>query len=338
MATMTTVARYRANEYKADEYVDGLLSALPYMPFESGKGSIGKDIGAGLGKTALSFVPHYAKPGAEAYLNYKVYPELLPIVPPHLIESADPRHQYSEYNSEVAKIVGNYMNWSPAKIDHWVKGYFGEGGRTVMNIFNYGRYVKRKNFLWQGLHSNVTRGRKWNQFYDAWGHTRRANFAISKGLATDEKNLTNIYLRSKLQSKLHDTLTAIKDEFRDGEDGKFPEGVSVEMFKLMEESADADYYSMPYGIAVFDVYVKMIRMQSLLLKSGVIQGKVVFDDEFMDAAKQFKTKPQDSGNILSKNFKAHALSEWMELNDWDYQKAEREFERLEALFPTLVPH
>ena len=335
MATMTTVARYRANEYKADEYVDGLLSALPYMPFESGKGSFPEDIGAGLGRTVLSFIPQFAKPGLEAYLNYKVYPELLPIVPQHLIDSADPRYQYSEYNSDVAKFVGNYLNWSPAKIDHFVKGYLGEVGRTVMNIPNYGKYVKRKNLLWQGLHSNVTRGRKWNQFYDAWKHTRRANFAISKGLATDEQNVTNVYLRSKLQSKLHESLTAIRDKFKDDE--KFPEGVSVEMFKLMQESSDADYYDMPYGIAVFDVYTKMLRMQALLSKSGVIKGEVVFDDEFMDAAKQFKTKPQDSGNILRKNFKAHALSEWMELNGWDYQKAEREFERFEALFPTLVP-
>ena len=337
MGYMTIVARYRANEYKADEYVDALLSALPYMPFESGKGSIGKNIAAGLEKTALSFFPQYGKPLLEVTINRKVYPEVLPIVPQHLIDDADPEYQYSEYSSDVAKFLGNYLNYSASKLDHLVKGYTGEVGRSLFNLPNYGKYIKRKNVLWQGMHSNVTRGRKWNQFYESWEHTRKANFAISKGLTTDEKNVTNVYLRSKLQSKLHDALTAITDNYRDDKAGKFPEGVSVEMFKLLQESSDADYYDMPYGIAVFDVYTKMLRMEILLDKAGVIKGKVVFDDEFMDAAKQFKTKPQDSGNILRKNFKAHVLSEWMEMNGWGYQKAEREFERFEALFPNLVP-
>ena len=80
-------------------------------------------------------VPTIARPLAENYTNFDLFSGL-PVVSRGQ-EMKDPAYQYTDKTSEIAKVIGEAINYSPIKIDHIIKGYGGYMGSTVAQMTNY---------------------------------------------------------------------------------------------------------------------------------------------------------------------------------------------------------
>ena len=80
-------------------------------------------------------VPTIARPLAENYTNFDIFSGL-PIVSRGQ-EMKEPAYQYTDRTSEVAKVIGQAINYSPIKIDHIIKGYLGYMGSTLTQMTNY---------------------------------------------------------------------------------------------------------------------------------------------------------------------------------------------------------
>ena len=80
-------------------------------------------------------VPTIARPLVENYTNFDIFSGL-PVVSRGQ-EMKDPAFQYTDRTSEVAKVIGQAINYSPIKIDHIIKGYLGYMGSTLTQMTNY---------------------------------------------------------------------------------------------------------------------------------------------------------------------------------------------------------
>jgi hypothetical protein len=80
-------------------------------------------------------MPTIARPIAENYANFDIYSGL-PVVGAGQ-QRKEPAYQYTENTSEVAKVIGSQLNYSPIKIDHLLKGYGGYMGSTLAQMTNY---------------------------------------------------------------------------------------------------------------------------------------------------------------------------------------------------------
>ena len=79
------------------------------------------------GKPEGNLLPTFGKPIIENWGNENFFLER-PIVPEGKKDLKAP-YQYSRYTSESAKYLGQWMNWSPAKIENLIRGYSGGTGR-----------------------------------------------------------------------------------------------------------------------------------------------------------------------------------------------------------------
>ncbi len=83
----------------------------------------------------LDFIPQAIKPMVETTMNYdnfrqrQVEPEYMKRTEPGLRSDAD--------TSELAKALGKYLDWSPMKIDHWIKGYTGTIGMYTNSLISH---------------------------------------------------------------------------------------------------------------------------------------------------------------------------------------------------------
>ncbi|HWP40865.1 MAG TPA: LPD38 domain-containing protein, partial [Tepidisphaeraceae bacterium] len=75
-------------------------------------------------------------PLLEVAMNYDYF-RGRPIVP-QAIKELEPQLQYTRWTSETSKLVGHYLNLSPAMLDHLIYGYFGTAGRTVVGFIDDG--------------------------------------------------------------------------------------------------------------------------------------------------------------------------------------------------------
>jgi hypothetical protein len=80
-------------------------------------------------------VPSIVRPLAENYSNFDIFSGL-PVVSAGQ-QRKEPYLQYTEKTSELAKVVGAQLNYSPIKIDKLLKGYFGYLGQTLGQVTNY---------------------------------------------------------------------------------------------------------------------------------------------------------------------------------------------------------
>lgn len=80
-------------------------------------------------------VPTIARPLAENYTNFNIFSGL-PIVSRGQ-EMKEPAYQYTDRTSEIAKVIGQSINYSPIKIDNIIKGYGGYMGSTLAQMTNY---------------------------------------------------------------------------------------------------------------------------------------------------------------------------------------------------------
>ena len=81
-----------------------------------------------------SVVPTYILPWLEVIANFDFFRKYG--VVPKSEERLEPRHQYGEYTSEFAKVVGDKLNLSPRKIDHIITGYTGGLGKTILEFLD----------------------------------------------------------------------------------------------------------------------------------------------------------------------------------------------------------
>jgi hypothetical protein len=80
-------------------------------------------------------VPTIARPLVENYTNFDIFSGL-PVVSRGQ-EMREPAFQYTDRTSEIAKVIGQSINYSPIKIDHIIKGYLGYMGSTLTQMTNY---------------------------------------------------------------------------------------------------------------------------------------------------------------------------------------------------------
>lgn len=109
-------------------------------------------------------IPQYGRAAVEVLMNKRTYPRTYDLVS-KVMQKEEPRFQYTEYTSELAKSLGNKLNLSPIKIDHLIQGYLGRGisqftgkpfsnpitrqyyfqsGRTIMNYYNNREIINQK--------------------------------------------------------------------------------------------------------------------------------------------------------------------------------------------------
>jgi hypothetical protein len=81
-----------------------------------------------------NMTPQFIKPTLEVMVNYSFFTQS-PIVGRGL-EKLEPAQQYTDSTSELAKMLGGLMNYSPAKLDYMMRGYTGIAGGTVLDITN----------------------------------------------------------------------------------------------------------------------------------------------------------------------------------------------------------
>lgn len=84
--------------------------------------------------TGPNLTPQIVKPSLEVMTNYSFFRDA-PIVGIGIARQ-EPRMQYTDATSEVAKFLGNLVNMSPMKIDHVLRGYTGIAGGTVLDLSN----------------------------------------------------------------------------------------------------------------------------------------------------------------------------------------------------------
>ena len=79
-------------------------------------------------------VPTAVRPLLENMTNFDIY-SARPVVGISQ-QSKAPMYQYTDTTSELAKTVGEALNYSPIKIDHILRGYFGYMGQTIAQFLN----------------------------------------------------------------------------------------------------------------------------------------------------------------------------------------------------------
>jgi len=93
-------------------------------------------------------MPTFATPILENITNFDLFTSR-PLVSPSLARR-EPRYQFNDNTSEIAKVIGNYLNVSPIKVDNLLRGYLGYLGATLGEFTNYmasDRPDKRPNDL-----------------------------------------------------------------------------------------------------------------------------------------------------------------------------------------------
>jgi hypothetical protein len=138
---------YGGNEATFDDYLKVAESTLPEQVQVWNPG-----------KALFSWVPQAFKPGIQTAFNFKVFPEIGPIVPFYM-QNRKPSEQYNAYTSRVAKAIGQWMNISPSKTEFLVRNQLGAiGGLTMGKVPGNPLYIQEKEF--------VMTGRSYNKFYD----------------------------------------------------------------------------------------------------------------------------------------------------------------------------
>lgn len=84
--------------------------------------------------TGPNLTPQAVKPALEVLVNYSFFRDA-PIVGMGM-KNMEPRLQYTDATSEIAKMLGDAVNMSPIKIDHILRGYTGIAGGTVLDLSN----------------------------------------------------------------------------------------------------------------------------------------------------------------------------------------------------------
>ena len=154
-----------------------------------------------------SAIPTAAQPVIENLTNYSFFKQQ-PIVN-QTLEGRSPRYQYDQNTSEVAKTVGNLVNYSPKKIDNLISGLSGNLGKDVTNLMGVpisllkgdglsskeGNATLRDIPVLKGFIANDTYDKETDNFYNELEQLRTKKSDVKAGVAmskTDENRLAEL--------------------------------------------------------------------------------------------------------------------------------------------------
>jgi hypothetical protein len=167
-------------------------------------------------------IPSAVRPLAENYTNFDIFSGL-PVVSAGQ-QRKEPYLQYTEKTSEIAKLVGAQLNYSPIKIDKLLKGYFGYLGQTLGQVSNYlagDRPAPTANdiiFVGSMLENQRATGNR-GDFYDLYDKVvtakTSANALLQEGRVEEyreylDKNKGYIAIEKTINN-LHNQLTKLRD-------------------------------------------------------------------------------------------------------------------------------
>jgi hypothetical protein len=167
-------------------------------------------------------IPSAVRPLAENYTNFDIFSGL-PVVSAGQ-QRKEPYLQYTEKTSEIAKVVGAQLNYSPIKIDKLLKGYFGYLGQTLGQVSNYfagDRPAPTANdiiFVGSMLENQRATGNR-GDFYDLYDKVvtakTSANALLQEGRVEEyrdyiDKNKGYIAIEKTINN-LHNQLTKLRD-------------------------------------------------------------------------------------------------------------------------------
>jgi hypothetical protein len=167
-------------------------------------------------------IPSAVRPLAENYTNFDIFSGL-PVVSAGQ-QRKEPYLQYTEKTSEIAKLVGAQLNYSPIKIDKLLKGYFGYLGQTLGQVSNYfagDRPAPTANdiiFVGSMLENQRATGNR-GDFYDLYDKVvtakTSANALLQEGKVDEyrdyiDKNKGYIAIEKTINN-LHNQLTKLRD-------------------------------------------------------------------------------------------------------------------------------
>ena len=167
-------------------------------------------------------IPSAVRPLAENYTNFDIFSGL-PVVSAGQ-QRKEPYLQYTEKTSEIAKVVGAQLNYSPIKIDKLLKGYFGYLGQTLGQVSNYlagDRPAPTANdiiFVGSMLENQRATGNR-GDFYDLYDKVvtakASANALLQEGRVDEyreylDKNKGYIAIEKPINN-LHNQLTKLRD-------------------------------------------------------------------------------------------------------------------------------
>ena len=167
-------------------------------------------------------IPTALKPAIEAKTNYSFFSNL-PIVGAGQ-QRKEPYLQYTDTTSELAKMVGAQLNYSPIKVDYLLKGYFGYLGSTLGQMSNYlsgdKPSPKASDIIFVGsfLENPNASGNK-SDFYDLYDKVvtakASANVLLQEGKVDEyrdymQKNKGYIAVESVVNN-LHNQITKLRE-------------------------------------------------------------------------------------------------------------------------------
>jgi hypothetical protein len=167
-------------------------------------------------------IPSAVRPLAENYTNFDIFSGL-PVVSAGQ-QRKEPYLQYTEKTSEIAKLVGAQLNYSPIKIDKLLKGYFGYLGQTLGQVSNYfagDRPAPTANdiiFVGSMLENQRATGNR-GDFYDLYDKVvtakTSANALLQEGKVDEYRDYMNknkgYVAIEKTINNLHNQLTKIRE-------------------------------------------------------------------------------------------------------------------------------
>ena len=207
-------------EYKADD-PDGDLGEF----FREEGGSIAADFGSSMGpidfsdpnKFLSSVTPQILKPTAEAILNKNFF-QGTDIVPENLAEGGlEPKDQKYEQYSQLTSHIGAMFNVSPLKVDHWIKGTFGELGTNAQNTIDRATGAPEEAQGGRGLAESIQRrfqGPPGGADTDAFYNTYNPAFTARKRASTQVTELVKAGRINEAKRRAEEYNATISERFR----------------------------------------------------------------------------------------------------------------------------
>ena len=179
-------------DYKISDYVAGATAWLPDQInfFETVTNLLTEKDFSGLQKQIITSIPHLPRTILSGLFGKRTFPHVMDIVPKRL-QRLEPRLQYDNRTSAVAKYLGDKLNLSPMKIDYFIDQGLGRtirlGTRTTEASYGFltddkswNENLKQMNpFVQQDFFSS---GRIVQDFYDIKDDVDRLYISANEGL------------------------------------------------------------------------------------------------------------------------------------------------------------
>jgi hypothetical protein len=150
----------------------------------------------------VGYMPAAIKPALEVSINYSFFLES-PIVGAGL-RNRDPQFQFTESTSELAKILGNIANISPAKIDYFMRAYTGMAGAMALDLSDAALNPDR-------MEKPIYKIPQISSFmYDPTGRGLKSNFYKFREDVTEVRDTINMLSREGRMEELEEYLTPEK--------------------------------------------------------------------------------------------------------------------------------